>query len=58
MTDLHQDRDVAHRAKIDAIGWLFAAFVVTIISIGALVAYHGNNASVTTTVVRAAAPAG
>jgi hypothetical protein len=46
MTDLHEAGDRRHTAKIDGVGWVFAALVVAITAIAGMVAYYGNGAMV------------
>jgi hypothetical protein len=44
MTDLSETSDPPEsKAQIDTVGWIFAAFVVVITAIAAMVAYYGND---------------
>ena len=59
MANLHETSNQQHKAQIDidTVGWLFAAFVVVITAIAAMVAYEGNNTMVAKiTVSHVAAP--
>jgi hypothetical protein len=46
MTNLHDTSDRDRNAKIDAVGWLFAAFTVIVVGMAAIVAYEGTYASI------------
>jgi Tfp pilus assembly protein PilE len=41
MTDLHETDDPKYTAQIDTVGGTFVGFVVVIVAIAAMVAYHG-----------------
>jgi Na+/melibiose symporter-like transporter len=59
MANLHETSNQQHKTQIDieTVGWLFAAFVVVITAIAAMVAYEGNNTMVAKiTVSHVAAP--
>jgi len=43
MADLHQTRAPNPNAGIDAMGWLFSAFVAAIIAIAAVIAYGASD---------------
>ena len=51
MTDLHETGDPKYTAQIDSVGWIFVAFVVVIVAIAAMVAYHGNDRVIANTPV-------
>jgi hypothetical protein len=51
MTDLHETGDPKYTAQIDAVGWIFVAFVVVVVAIAAMVAYHGNGTVIANTLV-------
>ena len=51
MTDLHESNDPKYTAQIDAVGWIFIAFAVTITVIAAVVAYHGSGTMIANTPV-------
>ena len=48
MANLHETSNQQQKAQIDidTVGWLFAAFVVVITAVAAMVAYEGNNTMV------------
>ena len=49
MTDLHESSDPKYTAQIDTVGWIFAAFAVTITMIAAVVAYHASGTMIANT---------
>jgi hypothetical protein len=53
MADLRETSNPERKAQIDIdpVGWLFAAFVVVIAAIAAMVAYNGNDMRVANTPV-------
>jgi hypothetical protein len=51
MADFHETSALKHTAQIDTVGWLFAAFVVGITAVAAILAYNGSNTMVAKTVI-------
>jgi hypothetical protein len=43
MVDLHQSHNPEPSAGIDTLGWLFSAFAVVILVVGALIAYEATD---------------
>ena len=45
MSELHETSNPKHKEQIDTVGWVFAAVVVIITAIAAIIAYHGNDST-------------
>jgi hypothetical protein len=59
MADFHETSAPKSTAQIDTVGWLFAAFVVGIIAVAAIVAYNRSDTMVAkTTISQVAGPHG
>jgi hypothetical protein len=61
MSELHEtSNQKREEEQIDTVGWVFAAVVVIITAIAAIIAYHGNDNTMvaSTPVSRVAAPHG
>jgi hypothetical protein len=60
MSELHETSNQKSDEQIDTVGWLFAAVVVIITAIAAIIAYHGYDDTVVanTSVTRVASPHG
>jgi hypothetical protein len=59
MADFHETSAPKSTAQIDTVGWLFAAFVVSIIAVAAIVAYNRSDTMVAkTTISQVAGPHG
>ena len=58
MKDLYETSNQKPTAQIDTIGWLFAAFVVVVAAIAAMVAYNANDTTASNAVSHVAGRAG
>jgi len=49
MSELHETSNQKREEHIDTVGWVFAAVVVIITALAAIIAYHGNDNTIAST---------